>query len=278
VLRPRFVSTLAVLVLAAAALLAGARQLAALSAYGDLATAHSLPRFVHGLHLSLPQAALGGARAQAAALLHGGDLAGAAQRIAALPDDDADARDLRGRLAQSRGDTPGAIAAYIDAHDGVRAQRLIDVLARRHAAAAVADEQRLVDTLGADPSATEITANAWWRLGQLRAQTGAGAAAERAYARALELAPNEETYLLAIGYQELADHAAAPALQAYEHAVEAVPNSADAFGGIATAAAATGDCPRARTALAQFFALRTRQPDPRNDVVVGRPLRRCEPM
>ncbi len=263
-------------ILAVMVVLAGARQVAAMSVYGDLGTAHSLPRFVAGLHLSLPLGFVGGARAQSAALLHRGDLPGAAARVQSLPDD-ADASDLRGRLAQAQGDTAGAIAAYIGAHDGVRAQVLIDALARTHPVAAATDEQQLVDRLDTDPSATEITANAWWRLGQLRAQTGAGSAAEQAYARALELAPNEETYLLAIGYQRLADGNAASALLDYEHAAEAVPNSADAFGGVAAAAAAGGDCTRARTALARFFALRAEQRDPRSDLVVGRALRRCVP-
>ena len=61
--------------------------------------------------------------------------------------------------------------------------------------------------------------------------------AETSYERALALAPNEETYLLAAGFQSLANGDAARRNRWYTHAAEVVPNSADAYAGLAWTAA-----------------------------------------
>ena len=72
-----------------------------------------------------------------------------------------------------------------------------------------------------------------------------------AYQRALERAPNEETYLLAYGYQALVIGDPAGALEVYRNAARVVPDSIDAFVGMAAANATLHDCAAARAALAR---------------------------
>jgi tetratricopeptide (TPR) repeat protein len=83
---------------------------------------------------------------------------------------------------------------------------------------------------------------ALWRRGQLEeaaavAQPAARAAREtsalRFYERALALAPNEETYLLAAGRQALTLGDRMRARAYYRRALDAVPGSADARAGLA---------------------------------------------
>ena len=101
-------------------------------------------------------------------------------------------------------------------------------------------------------------------------------AAEASYERALALAPNEETYLLAAGYQSLVNGDTASAARLYARAAAVVPNSADAFAGEAWTAAARGDCAAAGAALARARALRVQKVrDPVDDPRVGPALRRC---
>jgi Flp pilus assembly protein TadD len=142
--------------------------------------------------------------------------------------------------------------------------------------------------LRGDPSAGEVTGQAWWRLGQLQAAQGdrdpsqraaTGREAETSYERALALAPNEETYLLAAGYQSLANGDRAAATRWYTRAAEVVPNSADAFAGLAWTAALAGDCAHARANADRARMLRAQQGstvrDPREDPVGGPALTRC---
>ena len=216
--------------------------------YGDLAQRPSVPALVPpavGVALAGP---LGAPympavlrTAYAAALLHRGDRAAAAI-IAGLPDN-ADTADLRGQVAELAGDPQAALAAYARAGDFERAQRLIDASAN---AGRIADAARLervlVDALtGAGQVA--VRAVALWRLGQItqaQSQTLRDAARrimlERAslgfYERALMLAPNEETYLLAAGEQALTLGNRAAAAGFYSRALAAVPDSADARAGL----------------------------------------------
>ena len=280
-----------VLVLAAVLVAAwlGAVQLASTAAYGDLAGRPSFPAALHDRAPNLLRPLLGDARARAAAAIHNGDLPTAERLTAALPDDPETA-DLRGRIAEARGDRDAAVTSYVRADDVVRAQNLIDALAPRDPARALADQERLVAALRDDQSAGEVTGQAWWRLGELQAAAGYRTSARReaywkaaqsSYERALALAPNEETYLLAAGYQSLANGDTAASERFYEHAADVVPNSADAYAGLAWTAAAGNDCPRARTMLAKARALRgspTTAPAPRDptaDPVVGPALKRC---
>lgn len=267
----------------------GAVQLASSAAFGDLAVRPSLPAALHDHAPALLRPFLGGTRAQAAAALHDGDLTTAERLVAALPDDAAGA-DLRGRIAEARGDRDAAVTLYVQARDEVRAQALIDAIAEPDPARALGEQLRLVQVLERDPSASEVTGQAWWRLGQLQAAAGYREPAQRpalwrhaeaSYERALQLAPNEETYLLAAGYQSLANGDLRAAERFYTHAAEVVPNSADAYAGIAWVTAAVHDCARARTALARARELRARGAaanpvrDPLDDPIAGPPLKRC---
>jgi tetratricopeptide (TPR) repeat protein len=272
------------LALVAVVVVLGAVQLASSAAYGDLAARPSLPAALHALDPSLLRPFLGGPSARAAAALHNGDLAEAQRLIATLPEN-AESADLRGRLLEARHDSDGAIAAYVRAGDGVRAQNLIDALEATDLPRALRDQRALVAALQGERSASEETGQAWWRLGQLQAAAGYAAparramwwlAAEASYERALSLAPNEETYLLAAGYQSLANGDTASAARWYAHAAAVVPNSVDAFAGEAWTAAARGDCAAARTALARARTLRGQKVrDPVDDPRVGPALRRC---
>ena len=278
-MRPFLVA--AVLVLAA---LLGAVQLASSAAFGDLAAHRSLPSLLHAASPSLLRSAIGGRFARAQAAVHNAD-PGAAVLVAQLPQDAA-ALDLQGRLAEHDGDRDAALDAYVRAGDLVRAQRLIDELAAAQPARAVAEETQLLANLRGDDAASEETGQAWWRLGQLQAAQGYAQPAHRAelwraalasYERALAYGPNEETYLLAAGYQALANGDAAASLRWYARAAQVVPDSADAYGGLAWASAAAGDCARARDDAARHDAL-VQSPAPRAlaaDPNVGAPLRAC---
>jgi len=269
----------ALLVLAAL----GAVQLASSAAYGDLAARPSLPAALHAADPSLLRPLLGGPLARAAAAVHDGDLDEAAALLAPLPRD-ASTADLRGRIAEARGDNAAAVRAYIDAGDVERAQGLIGALAQTNLLGALDDEQRLVNNLrGAD--AVEVRGQALWRLGQLQATAGYvdppkrrtwWLRAQRTYEQTLALAPNEETYLLAAGYQALANGDVAGALRHYTRAAAVVPNSGDAYAGLAWAYAARGDCASARRALARARRLSISvQRDPTADPNLGAPLKRC---
>ena len=273
--------------LALAALL-GTVQLASSAAYGDLAVRPSLPALLHDRVPKLFRPLLGGPRARAEAAVHDGDLATAERLAAALPDD-AESADVRGRIAEARGERDAAVQLYVRAGDVVRAQALIDALAATDPDRALTDQAMLVAAHQDDARAGEVRGEAWWRLGQLQAAAGYRDAAKRAdfwrkaeasYERALDLAPNEETYLLAAGFQSLANGDAAAASRWYAHAADVVPNSADAYAGLAWTAAASHDCARARDNLARARSLRaamTGAPgtDPVDAPLVGPALKRC---
>jgi tetratricopeptide (TPR) repeat protein len=289
VFRPAWLRAVLVLAALIVAVVLGGIQLASSAAYGDLAVRPSLPALLHARAPALLRSLVGDRRARAAAALHDGDLAAAERMTATLPDDPGSA-DLRGRIAEARGDRAAAIAAYVRSGDVVRAQRLIDAVAAADPVAALADQQRLVAALRDDPNASEVAGEAWWRLGQLQAAAGYRDAsrrssswrdAEASYERALELAPNEETYLLAAAYQSLANGDVAASQRFYAHAAASVPNSADAYAGLAWTAAAASDCARARANLNRARALRAGNGtaplprDPLDDPIAGPALRRC---
>ncbi len=282
------IRTVVVVVGLGIAALLGAVQLASSAAYGDLAVRPSLPAMLHDHVPTLFRPLLGNARARAEAAVHDGDLAAAERLAAALPND-AETADVRGRIAAARGERDAAVQFYVRAGDVVRAQALIDALATTQPDRALADQALLVAAHQDDANAGEARGEAWWRLGQLQAAAGYRDAAQRAsywrkaetsYERALALAPNEETYLLAAGFQSLANGDVAASSRWYAHAAEVVPNSADAYAGLAWTAAATHDCAHARDNLARARALRaatTTAParDPVDDPLAGPALKRC---
>jgi tetratricopeptide (TPR) repeat protein len=242
---------------AALAVVLGGVQFASMALYGDLAQPPAVPALlasaVGGVlagPLRSPRAPTFLRLAYAQALVHRGDVAAAQAVVMQLPATSRVA-DLRGQLAESRGDAAAAIEWYARARDFERAQRLIDVsAAARRGVQAEQLEARLVAALGDDADAG-VRARAFWRLGQLTQARAAQAPAalpppvrlaleRRAlgwYDRALALAPNEETYLLAAGQQALTLGDKTAARGYYLRALDAVPNSADARVGLRRATA-----------------------------------------
>ncbi|GAC1571432.1 MAG: hypothetical protein NVS3B7_01540 [Candidatus Elarobacter sp.] len=278
-------TVLLLVAVAVATALAGV-QLASTAAYGDLAVRPSLPVLLHARAPGLLRPLLGGTSARAAASVHNGDLTTARALVATLPDD-ATTADLRGRIAEAEGRRDAAVEHYVRAGDVVRAQALIDGLAQTDPARALHDQELLVAGLRGDARAAEVTGQAWWRLGELQALAGYRDAARRtrwwhdaqtSYERALAYAPNEETYLLAAGYQSLANGDVEASSRRYARAVQVVPNSAAAYAGLAWTAAARGGCAQARDALARSRVLAAAGVrDPADDPNVGAPLKRCLP-
>ncbi len=266
----------------------GAVQIASSAAYGDLAVRPSLPAMLHDAAPQLLRPLVGGPKARAAAAVHDGDVDQAARLIAGLPDD-VDVADLRGQIAEARGERDAAIDAYVRAGDVLRVQRLIDAIDVRHLQRALGYQERLVARLRDDPSAGEVLGEAWWRLGQLQAAEGYENPAERSrywhdaeasYEHALDLAPNEETYLLAAAYQSLANGDTQASLRYYRRAADVVPNSYDAWLGLSWAAAMASDCAAARRyftrvrELGRFRAV-IDGPGPFDNKLAGETLRRC---
>jgi tetratricopeptide (TPR) repeat protein len=274
------------LVLAALALVVwlGAAQLASDAVYGDLASPHSLPAALHRHDPTLLRPLLlGGRRARALAAIHTHDLAGA---NALLPPSATDATTLddRGQLAQANGDATGALDAYVAAGDYVRAQALIDAVADAQPAVALRDERRLVVRLADDPRAADVAGQAWWRLGVLEATAGYldpphrashWHAAQAAYERALVEAPNDESYVLAAAYQELANGDASTAHAHYERALQIDPASGPAYAGLALEAAAHHDCPTARANMERANALGIPTDHVTNNPTFGADLSAC---
>jgi tetratricopeptide (TPR) repeat protein len=229
--------------------LLGAVQLESMALYGDLARPPAIPAIVPAdwgrlvapaFRSPLVPAVVRAAFAQA--VLHRGDAAGATAIVAGLPAGP-QADDVRGQLAAVASRPAEAFAAFVRAGDFERAQALID--ARNDPADAAGLERSLVAALDG-PADVAVRARALWRLGQLtqresltRRGLGRRAQLEREalddYDRALALAPNEETYLLAAGQQALTVGDRSRALRYYERAQSAVPDSADARAGLVRA-------------------------------------------
>lgn len=246
------------------AVLAAAVQAGASALYGELGTPGSLPHRIAGnwpfavaerLGLEqLPPLRTGFARA---AVFRGDDAE--AQRLLASLGDSPDADDLRGRLALHQGDTADALRWFARAGDFVSARATIDELAARDPQAAYAVVRGFDERLSHGVTSPEIDAEVIWREGQIAAAIAYAQPAQSArynrlaladYARALALAPNEETYLLAFGYQALVVGEPVRSQAAYDSAVRVVPDSVDAYVGRAVADATLGDCAASHAALA----------------------------
>jgi len=241
----RVLIALGLVVVAVAALV----QVTSMAFYGDLAVAGSLPSHLPpGAGLALAQAAhleTGPAPVRAAlagALIHRGRLDAAARIVANLPPGTGSA-ELRGRLAEARGDGSAALDGFIAAGDVEHAQTLVDRLERTGALpAAIAAQDHLIAALGDGSGHTEVLAIALWRRGQLEEDAAVHGARPRGaheraalafYDRALALAPRDETFLLAAGRQALVLGDRAGAHTYYQRALDAVPNSVDARDGLA---------------------------------------------
>ena len=171
-----------------------------------------------------------------------------------------DVIDLRGRVALLVNDTRTALRDFAASGDFIAAQAAIDALGTEDPRAAltlVRDfEQRLAQNdldpeIGAevDFREGEIATAAYWRYPAQRDYYAR--VSLDAFARALERAPNEEKYLLNYAGAAMRTGDVEAAKRTFVRASEVVPDSVDAFTGIASSSAALGSCPAARAAFAQ---------------------------
>lgn len=171
-----------------------------------------------------------------------------------------DVVDLRGRAALLASDPATALRDFAVAGDFIAAQAAIDALGASDPRAALAIVRDFEQRLVAAASAPEITAEVEWREGGIAAAAAARypadapayeRAAVDAFARALARAPNDEKYLLNYAFAALRIGDAEGARRTYERAAQVVPDSVDAFAGVAVTTATLGDCAASRTALAR---------------------------
>jgi tetratricopeptide (TPR) repeat protein len=254
-------------------LLALAVQLVADGLYGSIAVAPSLPRALAGdwpFDL-LARTGLDRIPAVRIELARGAivkDEPARADALLAPLGDSPDVIDLRGRAALLANDPATALRDFALAGDFIAAQAAIDALGTsdpRAALALVRDfEQRLV----AAAQAPEITAEVEWREGGIAAAAAVRYPADAdaynrasvdAFARALARAPNDEKYLLNYAFAALRIGDAEGARRTYERAAQVVPDSVDAFVGVAVTTATLGDCAASRTALARANAFASEQ-------------------
>jgi tetratricopeptide (TPR) repeat protein len=177
--------------------------------------------------------------------------------LAPLPDSP-EVADLRGRAAMLENDPATALHDFAAAGDFIAAQAAVDALETRDPRAALVLVRDFESRLAAAGSAPEIAAEVEWREGQIAAVAAARYPAEAsayeraavdAFARALARAPNDEKYLLNYAFAALRIGDAEGARRTYERAAQVVPDSVDAFVGVAVTAAELGDCAAARAAL-----------------------------
>jgi tetratricopeptide (TPR) repeat protein len=257
----------------AVALAALAVQLVSDGLYGGLATAPSLPHALAGDWPFALLARIGLDRipsvrvALARGAIARNQPARALELLAPLRPT-SEVTDLRGRVALAQGDSRAALRDFAAAGDYTAAQTALAALGARDPAAGlvvVRDFERRLDASRSDP---QVAAEVDWLEGKLaaaaaRTRPAAAAAYERealdADRRALARAPNDEKYLLNEAFAGLLLGDAADALVSYRHAAEVVPDSVDAFAGVAVTEAVLGDCAAARTALERAQALAQQQ-------------------
>jgi tetratricopeptide (TPR) repeat protein len=193
-----------------------------------------------------------------------GDAALAAERIAQLPPSH-DRDELMARLHELRGERDAALRAYLAAGDVAVLATHVDALDRTgDYRAARALQERIVARLMDDPTRPDALADAWWKLGQLDAETGYREPprrtpwmrrAMRDYERAIALAPLAERYLIAAGNGALDLGDRQLAAFYFRRTLDADPTSALAFVGLGETAYAGGDTARARQFLARARSL-----------------------
>jgi tetratricopeptide (TPR) repeat protein len=176
--------------------------------------------------------------------------------------------DLRGRAALLANEPAAALHDFAAAGDFIAAQAAIDALGARDPRAALAIVRDFEQRLAAGGSAPEIAAEVEWREGGIAAAAAARYPAEAstydhaavdAFARALARAPNDEKYLLNYAFAALRIGDAEGARRTYERAAQVVPDSVDAFVGVAVTTAELGDCAASRTALTRARAFASKQ-------------------
>jgi tetratricopeptide (TPR) repeat protein len=264
-LRGSLVAVATVLALAALAI-----QLLFDGLYGSVAAPHSLPHHIAGdwpfalmERMGLERSASVRVMLARAAIVRD-EPARALTLLDGLPAT-ADVTDIRGRAALEAHDPAAALRDFAAAGDFISASAAIDALGVNDPRAALAIVRDFQRQLAERAAAPEIAAEVAWREGVIAATAAARYPddAQRyqneslaAFDRALASAPNEEKYLLNDAFARLRLGDAAGARRGYVRAAQVVPDSVDAFVGVAVTAATLGDCGAARTALerARTFA------------------------
>jgi len=204
-----------------------------------------------------------------------GDLERAAAAISRL-DSSGDKLALEGRLAAARGDSAAADAAYLAADDLEDVEAQVGILrgAARYEQA-LRLQYALVAHLGNDRTERDTLAQAYYLLGQLEedaayrfglytaSRTMHEERAGEAYLHALEIAPEEERYLLAYANQLLNLERFADARTEFLKAREADVTRPEPLAGLGETAYRLGD-----RATALGYLARAQKIDPRNDAVV----------
>jgi tetratricopeptide (TPR) repeat protein len=273
-LRGSIVALATVMLLAALAI-----QLLFDGLYGSVAAPHSLPHHIAGdwpfaVIDRTGLARVAGVRVMLArAALVREEPARARALLAGLPESP-DVMDLRGRAAFEAGDPAASLRDFAAAGDFIAASTAIDALVASDPRAALAIVHDFEQQLAERAAAPEIAAEVAWREGVIAATAAARYPADAlrydrealaAFDRALARAPNEEKYLLNAAFAGLRLGDATGARRRYERAAQVVPDSVDAFLGVAVTAAVSGDCAAARAALGRartFAAEQRRVADP----------------
>ncbi len=237
--------------------------------YGSLAAPHSIPHHVAGdwpftlaQRFGLDRSEVVRTTLVRAALVRN-EPARAAALLAGMPDT-TDVLDLRGRTAMAAGDDAAALRYFSAAGDFVTASAAIEAMGRSDPRAALVVIRDLEKQLDARASEPEIGAEAAWREGviaaaaSLRYPDDAPALlreSEDAFGRALARAPNEEKYLLNYAFVALRLGDVKTANGTYDRAAQVVPDSVDAFVGVAVTRAMRGDCAASRDAIVRARSL-----------------------
>ncbi len=245
--------------------LAALAQLSADALYGGIALPGSVPHALAGDWPFALAASTGLDRIPAVrlALARGAIVRDEPERatalLASLPDS-ADVIDLRGRVALLVNDKQTALRDFAASGDFIAAQAAIDALGTEDPRAALALVRDFEQRLAQNDASPEISAEVDFREGEIATAAYWRYPAQRdyyarvsldAYARALERAPNEEKYLLNYAGAAMRTGDVEAAKRTFLRAAEVVPDSVDAFTGIASSSAALGNCAATRTAFAQ---------------------------
>ena len=200
-----------------------------------------------------------------------GDFPLLAAHVARLPAS-RDRAELSGALAEHRGDTAAARAAFLEAGDLDDVERRVEALASSGRGDEALRLQRdAIARAERDPAQAGNVPEAYYRLGLLEQQLayqipdiGARTVPQQQsladYRKAADLAPLEERYLIAAGNEAINVGELDPALGYFGRARDADPSSADAIAGFGDVAARRGDTARSQNLLGASAPPESRAP------------------
>ncbi len=248
-------------------------QAASVALFGPLARTPSFPLAVAASWPFALASATGAERvgavrvALARAALVRGETDRAAALLAPLPLR-GDVADMRGRIALAAGRHAEAVADFGAAGDVVRALAAIDAVAANDPVAAYDLAGAFADDAARRGEPAPVQGEASWRAGELAATAALARPADALrynriardrYRAAVRADPTQEAYWLANGMAALVLGDANGSRDAYARAAVVVPESIDAYVGLAVSEARRGDCAASRAALDRARALAPRQ-------------------